>query len=166
MADSASRRMAAKLYSSKIEIVTNEMKSLGEFYIRRYMPSEVLKVVNDYGNYFSQYNLIEFRSYKDGSILGSINLHVTIPLPAYGRSITLNEDEYNKLNLLNTKLKTLQVERDKFISNMRISLYSLRTENKVKECMPEALNFIDFPAANNLPVPVYTELRNLIKTIK
>ena len=166
MADSASKRMAEKLYSCKIEIVREKMQSLGVLYARLYLPSDVIKVVNDHKDYFTIYHALEFRCYKDDRRLDVIVVSVPIYLPPCGRSINLNIDEYTKLNLLNKELQTLQDERLSFKSKMRTSLYSLKTENKVKECLPEALQFIDFPPVNNLPVPVYTELRDLLKTIK
>ena len=166
MAESASKRMAAKLYSSKIENVDYEIVSLGYLYAQRYIPCDVLKVLKAYPNYFNISRTLTFRCEKDGKKFESICVNLEIPLPTYGRYINLNEDEYNQLYPLFKIKKDLTRKRDDFISNMQTTLYSLKYENKVKECLPEALNFMDFPPVNNLPVPVYTELRNLLKTIK
>lgn len=158
IAEYASKEMAAKLYNSKIESVDYEMVSLGYLYAQRYIPCSVLKVLKDYPNYFSISRTLTFRCEKDGKLLEDICVNLEIPLPTYGRCIKLNEDEYNQLYPLFKRKKDLTRRRDDFISNMKTTLYSLKYENKVKECMPEALNFMEFPPVNNL--------RNLLKTIK
>lgn len=166
IAEYASKRMAAKLYNSMIENVDYEIVSLGYLYAQRYIPCDVLKVLKAYPNYFNIARTLTFRCGKEGKMLEGINVTLEIPLPTYGRYINLNEDEYNQLYPLFKRKKDLTRRRDDFISNMKTTLYSLKYENKVKECLPEALNFMEFPPEKNLPVPVNTELRNLLKTIK
>lgn len=171
IAKEAAIRMACKLYNEKLERQQNLVTEYGGNLAKKYIPSPVLAVIHEYPSYFyNATSLLVSALYERNGITDAYKwLHVEVrELPYYGRNIYVDVADYKTLKALVDKLTIMKKDKDKFIDTMTQTLYSLRTDKKVMEMLPEALEYMKFPEEFAPPVDVksYDCLRQLLKGLK
>lgn len=170
MAELAALKMAEKAYNNKIKEAQEDIDSEVEKLVKKYIPAPVIACVNEYDKYFYGYTHANITTSKENpngwncredSIYGNL----TFKLPASIGMIEVSRNEYKDVRKLYDKKSSLVVDKDKFMDNIINALLSLKTYNKVKEQLPEAIKYIEVPSGTMLPAPIYTELNNLIAKI-
>lgn len=171
MAYKAAKTMAAAAFNSKIELASKRVSEFVEGLARKYIPNAVRLVCAEFPSYFDKDKQIFIttpREYRDGYMgheeyIGAV---ISFYLPYGSRYINVSATEYKELKKLHMGVKAIEKEQEDFDRQVYDALCALKTENKVKESLPEALPFIEFPEEVHLPAPVFGTLRNIIKNIK
>ena len=170
MAKKAAAKMIEKAYGCKIENARAKVDSAVEELVRKYLPYPVIACVNEYPEYFNYSmgaNIMTILNDKGSTFTSlSISGKLTFKVPCYGTSIKVDCKDYDILLKLNTKLRLLEKESEKFGDQVYAALISLRTEKAVEKELPEALKYLEFPEVKAVPMPVFTGLREIIQSIK
>lgn len=170
MAEAAASMMKNKSYGQKIENVTAEVDAAVEELVRKYIPAPVIAIVNEYSTYFECGHfacittVVERNGYT--STASYIRGMLSFNIPVSAAYIKVDNKEYAALLKLDNQRKILEKERDKFGSLVYESLVALRTEKAVEKELPEAMKYLVFPEVKAVPMPVFTNLRTLIRAIK
>lgn len=163
--------MSRAAFNSKIELARNRVRVVVEDLVRRYIPNVVLTVVEEFPSYFEKDKFASIttpREYAEGYVghedyIGSA---ISYNLPCGSKYINVSATEYKGLKKLQMRVKALEKEQKDFKQQVYDALCALKTENKVKESLPEALPYIEFPEEVHLPAPIFGTLRQIIKNIK
>lgn len=171
IAKEAAIRMACKLYNEKLKSQQNLVTEYAGNLAKKYIPAPVLAVIREYPSYFNFANSLHVSATyeRNGKTVAHKWLNVEVKdLPYFGRNIYVDLEEYEALDALVSRQTRLNLLKDKFIYDMTKTLYSLRTEKKITEVLPEALEYINFPEEFALPADVknYDNLRTLLKELK
>lgn len=167
MATNAAQEMAAKVYSEKIKEAREELRKEGEKLIKKYIPSPVLSVVNEYIDFFSTARHVNFYDdtmgkYSAASITVGINFDIS-----YGSSyICISKDDMRNISKFYVRVEDLQNKARDFENEIYKALKSLGTSKKVEENLPEALEYLNIPEEKALPMPIYQNIRNLLQQAK
>jgi hypothetical protein len=171
IAEKAAITMAAAAFNCQIELARKQVSVAVDLLVRKYIPKIVRSVCADFPSYFEKDKhayISTPRTFADGYvghedyICGELSFYI----PHGSRYINVSTEEYKDLKKLHRRVKALENEQENFKQQIFDALSALRTENKVKESLPEALPFIEFPDEVHLPAPVFGTLRNIIKNIK
>lgn len=170
MAFKAAAKMKDKAYGSKIENAQSKVNAAVEELVRKYLPSPVIACVNEYPEYFNYCTSASITTILNdkGSNFTSCSIRgkLTFKVPYYATSIKVENKEYDVLLNLNLNLRLLEKECETFGNRVYDALLSLRTEKAVEKELPEALKYLEFPEVKSVPIPVFTGLRNIIKSFK
>lgn len=170
MAFKAACKMKEKAYGSKIDNASAKINAAVEKLVLKYIPAPVIACVNEFSEYFSVSmgasitTTIYVRGWKTTSQY--ISGMLTFNIPVYANYIKVDNKEYDALLKLESNRKQLEKDRDKFGDQVYDALISLRTEKAVEKELPEAIEYLEFPEVKAVPIPVFTGLRNVIKSFK
>lgn len=171
MAEKAAKTMATAAFDSKIELAIKQVSEAVEVLVRKYIPNVVRVVCADFPSYFEKgksASITTPREYSDGYVGHEdyIGADISFNLPKGSQYINVSAVEYKELKELHMRVKALEKQKREFKQQVFDALCALRTENKVKESLPEALPYLEFPEEVHLPAPIFGTLRNIIKNIK
>ena len=167
MALEAASRMMDAIYGTQIDAVTKEKDFVGSVIISKYIPSPVIACVKEYPSFFEVYRNVAVFYWKSAN-WGSEHIYVKLPynVPKGAKYIEISESDYKDLLVFVKEINKLKDEKMKFGERITSALISLKYENKVKEQLPEALEYIEFPVEKSLPQPIYNDIRNILKNAK
>lgn len=168
MAEKAAKTMAKAAFDSKIELANNKKSECVEDLVRKYIPNVVRAVCAEFPSYFDKDKyayITTHREYSDGYVGHEDNIGADISffLPRGSMYINVSNIEYKELKKLHMRVKALEKQQREFKQQVVDALCALRTENKVKESLPEALPYIEFPEEVQLPAPMFGTLRQIIR---
>lgn len=172
MAEKAAKTMAAAAFDSKIKLERKRLSEAVEDLVRKYIPQAVRLVCAEFPTYFEKSKFASIttaRTCSNGFVGHEeyIGAELSFYLPYYGsRYINVRTEEYKEVKKLHMRVRALEEEKKDFMQQVFDVLCALRTENKVKESLPEALPFLEFPEEVQLPAPIFGTLRQIIKNIK
>lgn len=172
MAEIAAEKMAKAAFGSKIELAKKRVSVFVEGLACKYIPYSVRAVVAEFPSYFEKVKVVSIttsRTYSDGYVGHEdyISSQISFDIPSGSRYIAhVSQSEYKELKKLYMRVKVAEQELDNFKQQVLDALIALKTENKVRESLPEALPYIDFPEEVQLPAPIFGTLRNILKNIK
>ena len=169
MAFNAAERMADKAFAEKLSEASKAVNEAIERLVLKYVPQEVIDVCNKYPQFFSMTTYVSVSAYKDTEncacrenwISGTISF--TIPYSA--QSLTVTSDEYVYVKKLLGIKKSVVINKENFQNEIHAALLQLNTEKKVKENLPEALKYIEFPKEKQLPACQFDDLNKVISKI-
>lgn len=171
MAEIAAEKMASAAFNVQIEMARNRLSVFVSKLATKYTPNAVRAVVAEYPSYFEKCkyaSITTTRTYADGYVGHEdyIGSPISFYLPKGSEHVNVIPSEYKEVKKLYMRGKVIEKEKKNFKQQVLDALIALKTENKVKESLPEALPFIEFPEEVQLPAPIYGTLRNIIKNIK
>ena len=171
MADDAASKMKEKAYAKKIENAYKKLNEAGQVIVRKYIPAPVIACVNEYSSYFGYStgaSITAIKEHPDGWTGRHPNIPVKLSfkIPSGGSYITVDAKEYESIRKLHAKVKQLEKEREDFGDQVYDALVALKTEKNVEKELPEAMKYLEFPEVKAVPMPVFTELRDIIGKIK
>ena len=169
MALNAAERMADKAFAEKLSEASKAVNEAIERLVRKYVPQEAIDVCKKYPQFFSMttyasvsaYKDTENRTYRENWISGTISF--TIPYSA--QSLTVTPDEYAYVKELLGRKKSVLSNKDNFQNEIHAALLQLNTEKKVRDNLPEALKYIEFPKEKQLPACQFDDLNKAISKI-
>ena len=174
MANEAVGKMKKVVYGAKIEEARAALNKHGEELVKKYIPAPVIACVNEYSDYFGSNHgasistvVTKPSGYTTNKTYIAIKLSFNIP--NHSAYINVQLDEYEELKVLLDKVDAVVNEANAFERKMFDALIALKTYKRIKEELPEALEYIDFPDDCDLkavPMPIFNDLRNIIKGIK
>lgn len=157
-----------KAFGKMIEKAECELYAVVEQLVRKYLPIPVISCVNEYSLYFKWCtcaDITQVRQDDNGTIRKRyIRGFLSFKVPV-NTVISVEEDEYNAVDMLYRKVKDLERKRDDFGNEIKVALLSLKTEKAINESLPEAIKYIDFPETVSLPSPIYSNLRAMLSRI-
>lgn len=168
MAHEAANRMKHKVFGEKVEVPQKYLNLAVESLVCKHLPKPVIACVNEYDKYFSNSTCADVTSIKvdaygthrSNYIRGYLSFKVPSPTV-----VIVDIDEYKKVEVLKGKLDDLVKEQTHFGEEIQNALYSLKTEKSIRESLPEAVPYIDFPELKSLPSPIYSNLRAMLNGI-
>lgn len=171
MAEIAAEKMASAAFNSQIELARNRVSVFVDDLVCKYVPNAVRAVCAEFPSYFEKgkyASVTTTRTYADGYVGHEdyIGSPISFSLPKGSQHINVSPTEYKEVKKLYMRGKVIEKEKKNFKQQVLDALIALKTENKVRESLPEALPFIEFPEVVQLPAPVFGTLRNIIKNIK
>ena len=171
IAEKAADTMATAAFNSKIELAKKNVSELVDGFAQCYIPSVVRSVCAEFPSYFEKDNYVHItapRTYGDGHVGHEdyIYTKISFNLPRGSLYINVSAEEYKVLKKLHMRVKALEKEQKDFKQQVFDALSALKNEKNVKESLPEALPFLEFPEEVHLPAPIFGTLRNIIKNIK
>lgn len=171
MAEKAAITMANAAFDSKIELAQKKLSEVADVLVRKYIPNVVRAVVAEFPSFFERIEYTSItapRTYADGYVGREdyITSNISFYLPKGSRYISVSDTEYKELKKMYMSYRAQVKEKENFKAQVFDALSALKTENKVKESLPEALPFLEFPEEVYLPAPVFGTLRQIIKKIK
>lgn len=171
MAEKAAITMANAAFNSKIQLAENRVSVVVEDLVIKYIPNAVRAVCAEFPSYFEKVKYASIttpRTYSDGFVGHEdyVGANISFYLPEGSRYINVSAEEYKEVRKLRMRVRALEKEQKDFKQQIIDALCALKTENKVKESLPEALPFLEFPEEVQLPAPIYGTLRQIIKNIK
>lgn len=174
MAQKAVEKMKKAIYGARIEEARAVLNKHGEELVRKYIPSPVIACMNEYSNYFDSNHgacISSVVTKPSGYTTHKTNIAIKLSfnIPNHSAYINVQLDEYEGLKVLLDKVVAVVSEMDAFGSKMFDALIALKTYKRIKEELPEALEYIDFPEEFDdacVPMPIFNDLRNIIKGIK
>lgn len=164
--------MATAAFGSKIELAKKRVTAFADNLAIKYIPYSVRAVCAEFPSFFDKTKYVYFtttRTYKDGysGYENYIGAKISFNVPKGSEYIkVITPTEYNELKKLDMSVKAIENAQAEFKQRVQSALIALKTENKVKESLPEALPYIEFPEEVQLPAPIFDTLRNIIKNIK
>lgn len=169
MALKAAERMADKAFAEKLSVASKAVNEAIERLVRKYVPQEVIDVCKKYPQFFSMTTYVSVSAYKDTDngtyreyqISGTISF--TIPYSA--QSLTVTPDEYAHVKELLVRKKSVLSNKDNFQNEIHAALLQLNTEKKVRDNLPEALKYIEFPKEKQLPACKFDNLNNVLSKL-
>lgn len=170
-AEKAATTMANAAFNSKIELAQKRLSEVAETLVIKYIPNVVRVVVAEFPSYFERVKYISItapRVYADGyeGHEDYICAEISFYIPKGSRYINVSDTEYKELKKLYMRYRVQVKEQHDLKAQIFDALCALKTENKVKENLPEALPFLEFPDEVHLPAPIFGTLRQIIKNIK
>lgn len=167
LARAAAIRMGNAKYNEGIEWAKKRYTALVDQAIRADYPMPVLKVIEEFPDYFQTTKMVTLHCADDSSYLyGTASIYVSSDI----RSIIVRKELFQTLREARSAWDKLENQRTGFIQNMAgILACELRYEKNVEKYLPEALPYIDFPVVNQPPAlqeDHYANLRNFLKSIK
>lgn len=166
IAQEAASLIGSKKYSGAIKETKEELCIIAGKLVVNYIPSPVLQLTKEYSDFMCPQTAITFRSYSPKGYLKTITTHIDVAVPYSCRTLTVDWKDYIKLSDINERITKLNDECRSLKTEIVKALLSLKTEKRVREELPEVLEYIEFPATFAPPALIYTDLRNLIKKIK
>ncbi len=171
MAEKAAVKMATAAFGSKIELAKKRLSEAVEDLVRKYIPNVVRVVCSEFPSYFEKTkgaSITAPKVYGNGYEAHEdyISAGISFYIPSGSRYIKVSKIEYNEVKKLHMSVRAIEKAQEEFKQSVLSALTALKTENKVKESLPEALPYIEFPEEVQLPAPIYGTLRNIIKNIK
>lgn len=172
MAGVAADRMATAAFGNQIELAEKRVQVVVEGLVVKYVPYSVRAVVAEFPSYFEKVKFASVttsKTYADGYVGHEdyIGSPISFSIPKGCQHLDhVSPTEYKELKKLYMRVKTIKKEKNNFLQQILDALIALKTENKVRECLPEALPYIDFPEKVQLPAPIFGTLRNILKNIK
>ena len=169
MALEAAERMADKAFAEKIADANKAVNGAIERLVRKYVPQEVISVCKKYPQFFSMtpyasvsaYKDTENRTYRENWISGTISFKI----PCSAQNITVTHDEYVYVKELLGIKKSVLINKENFQNEIHSALLQLNTEKKVRDNLPEALKYIEFPKEKQLPACQFDDLNKAISKI-
>ena len=169
MALSAAERMADKAFSDKIAEADKAVNEAIERLVRKHVPQEAIDVCKKYPQFFSvttyvsvsAYKDTENRTYRENWISGILSF--TIPYAA--QSLTVTPDEYAQVKELLGRKKSVLSNKDNFQNEIHSALLQLNTEKKVRDILPEALKYIEFPKEKQLLACQFDDLNKALSKL-
>lgn len=169
MALTAAERMADKAFAEKIAEANKSVNEAIESLVRKYVPQEVIDICKKYPQFFSATTYSSVSAYKDiengacreNWISGTISF--TIPYAA--QMLTVTHDEYAYVKELLGRKKSVVSNKENFQNEIHAALLQLNTEKKVRDNLPEALKYIEFPKEKQLPACKFDDLNKAISKI-
>lgn len=167
MASDAALKMQEAVYGPQLEAVNKEKDFVGTQIISKYIPSPVIACIKEYQSFFEVYRVVGV-FYWRSSNWRSEYIYVKLPynVPKGAKYIEISESDYKDLLEFVKVINKLKDEKMEFGERIISALISLKYENKVKEHLPEALEYIEFPVVKALPEPIYNDIRNILKNAK
>lgn len=174
MAQTAVEKMKKAIYGAKIEEARAVLNKHGEELVKKYIPAPVIACVNEYSDYFGSNHGASI-STKVTKPSGNITyekyiaIKTSFNIPNHSAYINVQLDEYEGLRALLDNVNAVVNEANTFEHKMFDALIALKTYKRIKEELPEALEYIDFPEEFDdacVPMPIFDDLRNIIKGIK
>ena len=165
MALVAAKKLKIKVYGEKLEEAQKSLNLAVESLVCKYIPKPVIACVNEYYNYIPYSTCADVTSIREDDYSTFRRKYIRGFLPFKVPLCTvLDADiaEYETVAVLKKNLDDLVIEQNKFGEEIENALYSLRTEKSIRESLPEALPYIDFPEKKSLPSPIYNDLRALL----
>lgn len=171
MAEKAAIKMANAAFDSKIELAKKRLSEVAETLVIKYIPNVVRVVVAEFPSYFERVKYISItaiRVYSDGyeGHEDNISAEISFYIPKGSMYLKVSSTEYKELKKLYMRYRVQVKAQHDFIAQIVDALCVLKTENKVKESLPEALPYLEFPDEVHLPAPIFGTLRQIIKNIK
>ena len=167
MAKEAAEKMASALYDEELNRLTEQLTLLATKYVAIYYPTPVLKVIEEYSDYFDTCDQVYIRIQEDRT---SIRCKSNIRVPLERSLLIVPKKHAEPLLDKNAAIFKLKNQKAKFINEVVYALgRELKYEDKVRKMMPEALPYITFPTVKQLPAlneDHFSELRNKINSIK
>lgn len=169
MALAAAERMADKAFAEKIAEANKAVNEAIEMLARKYVPQEVIDVCKKYPQFFSMTTYVSVSTYKDTEngvcrenwISGTISF--TIPYSA--QSLTVTTEEYAHVKELLGRKKSVVSNKENFQNEIHAALLQLNTEKKVRDNLPEALKYIEFPKEKQLPACQFDDLNKALSKL-
>lgn len=169
MALNAAERMADKAFAEKIAEASKAVNEAIERLVRKYVPQEAIDVCKKYPQFFNITTYVAVSAYKDTEngtfrenwISGTISF--TIPYAA--QSLTVTPDEYAHVNELLGRKKSVVRNKENFQNEIHAALLQLNTEKKVRDNLPEALKYIEFPKEKQLPACQFDDLNKALSKL-
>lgn len=166
MALSAAERMADKAFSDKIVDANKAINEAIEKLVRKYVPQEVIDICKKYPDFFSLVTSVSVSAYKDnGYIENWIIGKISFRIPHAAHSLTITPTEYEEVKHLVSLKKRVESSKEQFQNEIHAALLQLNTEKKVKENLPEALKYIEFPPEKQLPACQFDDLNKALSKI-
>lgn len=170
MALQAAERMADKAFAENLDASTNAINKEIENLARKYVPQEVIDICKKYSEFFSSTTNVSVSAYKD-TVSGSyrenwITGKICFGVPYEVQSITVTPEEYAKVKELVSLKKRVKDSKDKFQNEVYLALLQLNTEKNVKDNLPEALKYIEFPPEKQVPACKFDDLNKAISRIR
>ena len=169
MAAYAASVMSKKAYNGKIEAAKAGVNVAAEILAQKYIPRPVIAIVNEYSSFIDYTSnvvittTVERNGYTTTATDIKAVLSFKVPCKTY--YIKVERNEYDDLLKLDNKRKQLVDKYNEFQNKVYEALIALRTEKAVEKELPEALKYLEFPEVKAVPAPVFTGLRELIKSI-
>lgn len=171
MAGVAAEKMAKAAFGSKNELAKKRVSVFVEGLAIKYIPYSIRAVVAEFPSYFEKRKHVSVTTttYANGHegheyCIGS---DISFYIPKGSEYLgNVSPTEYRELKKLYMNWKNIEKAQYEFERQVLDALIALKTENKVRESLPEALPYIDFPEEVQLPAPIFGTLRNILKNIK
>lgn len=166
MALSAAERMADKAFSDKIAEANKALNEAIERLVLKYVPQEVIDICKKYPDFFSFVTSVSVSAYKDNGYRENwISGKLSFGVPYAAQLLTINTTEYEKVKHIVSLKKSVESSKEQFQNEIHAALLQLNTEKKVKENLPEALKYIEFPPEKQLPACQFDDLNKAISKI-
>ena len=169
MALSAAERMADKAFETKIAEANKAVNEAIETLVRKYVPQEVIDICKKYPQFFSITTYASVSACKDtdnGSYMDIwISGTISFTIPYAARFLTITPTEYEKVKHLVSLEKSVERSKEQFQNDIHAALLQLNTEKKVRDNLPEALKYIEFPKEKQLPACQFDDLNKAISKI-
>ena len=166
MALAAAERMADKAFAEKLSKASKSIDESIEKLVRKYVPQEVIDICKKYHDFFSLVTSVSVSAYKDnGYIENWISGKLSFGIPYAAHILTITPTEYEKVKHLVSLKKRVESSKEQFRNEIHAALLQLNTEKKVKENLPEALKYIEFPQEKQLPACQFDDLNKAISKI-
>lgn len=166
MALEASRNMALDAYSKKIDVVLRKERDFAEVLMRKYIPAPVLACLKEYPTYISSSSYVSFTTYIGDKPEKLISHFLSQKVPVGSTYLIVSNEDYNLLQVLENKRMQLCSQCEYFQKELTEAMLALRTEKKIEEELPEALQYIEFPVVKQLPIKKYDHLRDILQSLK
>ena len=172
MAEIAAEKMANAAFGDKIGLAKQRVTVVVEGLVCKYIPYSIRAIVAEFPSYFEKRKYVTItttlmHSDESEGHEYSIGSQISFWVPKGSEYIgNVSAEEYRELKKLYMDLKNIEKAQREFEQQVLDALCALRTEKKVKESLPEALPYIEFPEDVQLPAPVFGTLRQIIKNIK
>ena len=166
MALSAAQRMADKAFSDKIAEANKALNEAIERLVLKYVPQEVIDICKKYPDFFSFVTSVSVSAYKDNGYRENwISGKLSFGVPYAAQLLTINTTEYEKVKHIVSLKKSVESSKEQLQNEIHAALLQLNTEKKVKENLPEALKYIEFPPEKQLPACQFDDLNKAISKI-
>lgn len=166
MAENAADAMATKVYSEKIIEARNALVAEAISLVKKYIPSPVLACVSEYEMYFDLTSYLHFHDSNTSRYSGVDIAVKDFQVPSGANYITLSTEDFKLIGKTAQKVNNLQNERYNFEKDVCNTLVALRTTKNISEKLPEAMEYLDIPEVNALPVPLYNDIRLKLQSVK
>ena len=169
MALKAAERMADKAFAEKIDEANKAVNEAIERLVLKYIPQEVIVICKKYPQFFSMTTYVFVSAYKDtdnGSYIENwISGTISLKIPNSAQSLTVAPDEYAHVNELFRKKESVISNKENFQNEIHAALLQLNTEKKVRDNLPEALKYIEFPKEKQLPACQFDDLNKALSKL-
>lgn len=167
LAEIAATELRHKVYDEKLDKARDVINTAIESLVHKYIPAPILALASEFGDYLCAANHASVKAYGVNNYpLSPISGSISIKVPHACEVINVDLDDYKKVSKLREHFQKIYNESQEFKSDVMQALLSLRTEEKIKNELPEAIPFIKFPEKFDPPARVYTDLRKIIGGIK